>query len=190
MKLDAQGQYVQTDKYGLFASLLCNWSNEFENNKDEQKFALSIFEKAIEMDQNLGWHVINSWTRNYAKLESGLKNIVIQYWYLANVNNKILKHTLDCADLIETYFNDNQEKMKRAEILSGCAPIELRDLPFVRIIDAPNNSNKNDNQNNNNKNRQSQKKEKIVVLTIELDDCCNQCRWPYCQLLHSVQPVS
>ena len=124
MELESQGKYVGKTNFGSFANLLCNWSKDFENSRDEQKLALSMFEKSIKMDQSLGWDVINNWTRDYIKFEVGLKDIIVRYWYSARVNTHTLIYILDCADLIETYFNDNQEKMKQAKILSECVPLE------------------------------------------------------------------
>ena len=51
-----------------------------------------MFEKAIRLDQNLGCDVINNWTRGYItnhRFESRLKDIIIQYWYLANEHQHI-----------------------------------------------------------------------------------------------------
>ena len=132
MELESQGQHVDKKNFGLFANLLCNWSKDFENNRYEQKIALSMFEKSIKMDQSLGWYVINNWTRDYIKFELGLKDIILRYWYLADVNSHALSYILDCADLIETYLKDNPEKMKRAKILSDCVPFESNVAMYMK----------------------------------------------------------
>ena len=135
MDLEKLEHYVYVNRYGIFANLLCNWSEDLEKDKTQQTLALSMFEKAIELDQKLGWYVINNWTRDYIKFETRLKDIVIQYWYVANENDHISSDVLDCADLIETYFNDNPEKMKRAKILSNSVPIESNVLVHEKQIE-------------------------------------------------------
>ena len=109
--------------YALFAELLFLWSNDFETNKKSQKLALSMFEKSIKMNQNVGWNIINNWTRKYIKFESSIKDMIIKYWYDANDYNAGCrqKTILNYADLVETYFNDNAQMMKNAKVLSDNA---------------------------------------------------------------------
>ena len=130
--LSSKGQYVRNTRFALFAELLCNWSGKFDDNRDEQKLALSMYEKAIHMDQFLGRDVINNWTRDYIIFESGLRDLIVRYWYVANDNGLRSRDILNCADLIETYFNDNDEKMKRAKELSDSVPIESNVVVYVK----------------------------------------------------------
>ena len=132
IELTLKGQYIRNTKYSLFAELLSCWSKDFETNKKEQKMALSIFEKAIVIDQNVGWDVINNWTREYNKFELNIKDIIIQYWYIANENNLRSRDILNYADLVETYFTNKSEKMKHAKVLSNSVPIESNVVVYVK----------------------------------------------------------
>ena len=40
--------------YNLYAKLLYTWTNDCDTNKETQKIALTMYEKAIKMDQSLG----------------------------------------------------------------------------------------------------------------------------------------
>ena len=73
------------------------------------------------------------------------------------------------SELSQNYHNMYNRNLKLHDV---------RDLPFVRIEDAPIDNNSNGG-----------KLDQIITLVIELDDCCNQCRYKYCKLLHSVQQV-
>ena len=119
MQLASQGKYVRSSTYWRYGKLLYNWSYGFDNNKDEQRLALSMYEKAIEMDQCFMRDVINNWTRKYVKFESGLKNVIV--WYGCELRSK---NVLNYADLIETYFANCREKVRRARLLSNSVPLD------------------------------------------------------------------
>eukprot|EP01084_Bolivina_argentea_P092351 166153_1 len=69
------------------------------------------------------------------------------------------KTSLRCNDLIEGYKKQYGRSLNTTE---------LRELPFIQF---------ERNGGNNN----------MIYLVIELDDCCNKCKFRYCKLLHSVR---
>ena len=108
--------------YYFVGALLYSWSKNFDKNKEEQVTALKMYEKCIKMDQQFGYDIINNWIRDLNKFEIELVNVVVDYWYIP-VDNTNIYAVLDYVDLIETYFNQDKSKMKRAKILrcSACA---------------------------------------------------------------------
>ena len=72
------------------------------------------------MDQQFGFDTINNWTRDLDKFERELIHTIVEYWYLPD--NSMHRHILDYVDLIEKYFNHDNEKMRRGKILSAIAP--------------------------------------------------------------------
>ena len=114
------GKWMRGSMFTLYASLLYVWSKDFDKNKNQQINALKVYEKFIKMDQQLGYDIINNWTRDLDKFEHELIYTIIEYWYLPN--RSMHKHILDYVDLIETYFNQDDEKMRRGKIFSSIAP--------------------------------------------------------------------
>ena len=55
-----QPKMLETRMYNLYAKLLYTWTNDCDTNKETQKIALTMYEKAIKMDQSLGWDIIKS----------------------------------------------------------------------------------------------------------------------------------
>ena len=118
-QLASKGKCVRSGSYWQFGKLLSNWSHGFENDKYEQRLALSMYEKAIEMDQCFIRDVVNNWTRKIVKFESGLRNVIV--WYGCELR---AENALNYADLIETYFVNCQGKAKRARLLSNTVPLD------------------------------------------------------------------
>ena len=114
------GKWIRGSMYTEYGSLLYSWSKDFDKNKQKQVTALKMYEKLIKMDQQFGFDIINNWTRDLHKFERELMHTIVEYWYLPN--NSMHAHILDCVDLIERYFNHDNEKMRRAKILSSIAP--------------------------------------------------------------------
>ena len=119
MQLASQGKYIGSYIHWQFGELLYNWSDGFEKDKDEQRLALSMYEKAIEMEQCFIRDVINNWTRKYVKFESGLKDVIV--WYGGHLESE---NVLNYADLIETYFANCKEKVNRARLVSNSVPLD------------------------------------------------------------------
>ena len=115
-----------------------------EKDRNRAKTALKMYEKAVRLSQNLGWDIINNWTRKYmSNFEFGeLNKIIIRYWYLPD-DNDIIETILHCIDCIETNFIDNKEKMKQSKILSSIVP-DGSNLRRVILRDDVNIENDND----------------------------------------------
>ena len=72
------------------------------------------------------------------------------------------KTALRCNELTDAYKKQYGRSLNTTE---------LRELPFIQFERNPNNNNNNNN---------------FIYLVVELDDCCNKCKFRYCKLLHSV----
>ena len=114
------GKIMIRGMYSFYGSLLYAWSKDFDKNKKEQRLALKMYDKSIKLDQQFGYDIIKNWIRDFDKFEHELINIIVSYWYLPN--KSMQNDILDCADLIETHFNHDEQKMKRAKILSNIVP--------------------------------------------------------------------
>ena len=115
-----ENKWIRSEMYIFYGSLLYAWSKDFDKNREQQRTALKMYEKGIKMDQQLGFDIINNWISDFDQFEHELINIIIRYWYLPV--KSMQRSVLDCADLIETYFNHHDEKMKYAKMLSGIVP--------------------------------------------------------------------
>eukprot|EP01084_Bolivina_argentea_P136342 240120_1 len=86
----------------------------------------------------------------------------MQERYFADEIYKLFKSkrrtALRCNDLIDAYKKQYGRQLNTTE---------LRELPFIQF---------ERNGGNNN----------MIYLVVELDDCCNKCKFRYCKLLHSV----
>ena len=114
------GKWIKKTMYPAYGSLLFAWSKDFKTNREEQRTALKMYETLIQWDQQFGYDVIKNWIRDLDRFEIELTNIIVEYWYLPD--RSMHKCILNCVDLIQTYFNQDEEKMRRSKILSCIAP--------------------------------------------------------------------
>ena len=56
----SQPRFLDPKMCNLYAELLYVWTADCDTNKENAKIALKMYEKAIKMDQSLGWDIINS----------------------------------------------------------------------------------------------------------------------------------
>ena len=117
---NVEGQWKSSWMYLFYGSLLYVWSKDFDKNKEQQVTALKMYEKGMKLDQQFGYDIINNWIRDLDKFEHELVNIIVDYWYTPD--RSMQKNILDCVDLIETYFNQNESKMNRAKRLANIVP--------------------------------------------------------------------
>ena len=118
--VNKDGKWIRRGMYLFYGSLLYTWSKDFDKNKKQQRLALKMHEKGIKMDQQFGYDIINNWIRDIDKFEHELVSIIVDYWYYPD--RPVQANILDYADLIETYFNQDAEKMRRAKMLTSTMP--------------------------------------------------------------------
>lgn len=124
----SKGKFLSIDKSIINVEIMYIYSPDIETNKKTQSTVLKLYQNIIKRDQNLGLDIINNWTRtrkgNYNKFPNELIEIIIRYWYLPS-NEKMINVILNCVDLVETYFkNDNKKRdnsilMKQTKALSN-----------------------------------------------------------------------
>ena len=98
------------------------------------------------------------------------------------MSHKVMKKQLNFADEIYSIFKSKRKTALRCKELTTAyeqlfgrgrrafRTKELRELPFIQFQ------------------RNAKSANNLIYLIIELDDCCNKCKFRYCKLLHSVDP--